>query len=135
MTDKDYTAPGLPHASRAEIWDLRRTPEYVAQGLLRHVSHLCGPARFREPQEMMLRKECKAQGIERIPGEENRAFINPVFLAHRRETVVKLEQRRKNPPPTIRAELGKGVVLLADGDPHDPCPVAGCRGTLRFLHR
>jgi hypothetical protein len=59
----------------------------------------------------------------------------PVFLAHRRETVVKLEHRRKNPLPTIRAELGEGVVLLADGDPHDPCPVAGCRGTLRFLHR
>jgi hypothetical protein len=26
-------------------------------------------------------------------------------------------------------------VLLADGEPHDACPVVGCRGTLRFLHR
>ena len=48
---------------------------------------------------------------------------------------MRLEQGRKNPPPTILAELGEGVVLLTDGEPHDLCPVAGCRGTLRFLHR
>ena len=33
------------------------------------------------------------------------------------------EHRRKNPPPTILEEQGEGVVLLAYGEPHDPCPV------------
>jgi hypothetical protein len=49
--------------------------------------------------------------------------------------VVRPKHRRKNPPPTILEEQGEGIVLLADGEPHDPCPVAGCRGTLRFLHQ
>jgi len=48
---------------------------------------------------------------------------------------VRPEHRRKNPPPTVLEEQGEGVVLLADGEPHDPCPVAGCHGTLRFLHQ
>jgi len=46
-----------------------------------------------------------------------------------------VQQRRKHPLPTVRAAQGQGLFLLADGEPHDPCPVAGCRGTLRFLHR
>ena len=46
-----------------------------------------------------------------------------------------VQQRRTHPLPTVRAEQGHGIVLLAHGEPHDPCPVAGCRGTLRFLHR
>ena len=45
------------------------------------------------------------------------------------------QQRRKTPPPVVRAEQGNGVFLLAHGEPHDPCPVPGCRGTLLFLHR
>jgi hypothetical protein len=42
---------------------------------------------------------------------------------------------RKNPPPTVREAQGNGIFLLEHGEPHDPCPVEGCRGTLRFLHR
>ena len=60
---------------------------------------------------------------------------HPLFLADRRETVVSPEHRRKNPPPTILAEQEGGVVRIADGEPHDPCPVAGCDGTLLFLHQ
>jgi hypothetical protein len=45
------------------------------------------------------------------------------------------QQRRKNPPPTVREAQGEGVVLLAHGEPHDACPVDGCAGTLRFVHR
>jgi hypothetical protein len=45
------------------------------------------------------------------------------------------QQRRKNPPPVVREAQGSGLHLLAHGEPHDPCPVAGCGGTLRFLHR
>jgi hypothetical protein len=45
------------------------------------------------------------------------------------------EQGRKNPPPTVLEEHGEGVVRIAHGEPHDPCPVAGCHGTLLFLHR
>ena len=48
---------------------------------------------------------------------------------------MRVQQRRKHPLPTVRAEQGRGLFLLADGEPHDPCPVAGCRGTLLFLHR
>jgi hypothetical protein len=44
-------------------------------------------------------------------------------------------ERRKNPPPVVREVQGNDLYLLAYGEPHDPCPVAGCRGTLRFLHR
>jgi hypothetical protein len=46
-----------------------------------------------------------------------------------------VQQRRTHPLPTVRAAQGQGLFLLADGEPHDPCPVAGCRGTLLFLHR
>jgi len=46
-----------------------------------------------------------------------------------------VQQRRTQPLPTVRAEQGHRIVLLAHGEPHDPCPVAGCRGTLLFLHR
>ena len=35
----------------------------------------------------------------------------------------------------VRGVQGNALSLLAYGEPHDPCPVAGCRGTLRFLHR
>ena len=45
------------------------------------------------------------------------------------------QQRRKNPPPAVREAQGNGIYLLAHGEPHDPCPVAGCGGTLLFLHR
>jgi hypothetical protein len=45
------------------------------------------------------------------------------------------QPRRKNPPPVVQEAQGNGVYLLAYGEPHDPCPVAGCGGTLRFLHR
>jgi hypothetical protein len=44
-------------------------------------------------------------------------------------------QRRKNPPPVVREVQGHDLYLLAYGEPHDPCPVAGCRGTLLFLHQ
>ena len=46
-----------------------------------------------------------------------------------------VQQRRKNPPPEVREAQGNDLYLLAHGEPHDPCPVAGCHGTLRFLHR
>ena len=46
-----------------------------------------------------------------------------------------IQQRRKNPLPVVRAAQGNGICLLEHGEPHDPCPVPGCRGTLRFLHR
>jgi hypothetical protein len=45
------------------------------------------------------------------------------------------QQRRKNPLPAVREAQGHGLYLLADGEPHDPCPVPGCGGTLLFLHR
>ena len=35
----------------------------------------------------------------------------------------------------LREAQGHGLYLLADGEPHDPCPVPGCGGTLLFLHR
>jgi hypothetical protein len=76
MTYKNYNVLGIPHASRADIGDLRRTPAYVPQSLLHHVSHLCGTAWLREPQEMMLRKERETHGIERICGEENHALAH-----------------------------------------------------------
>ena len=46
-----------------------------------------------------------------------------------------LQQRRYNPLPVVCEAQGDGIFLLAHGDPQDPCPVPGCRGTLRFLHR
>jgi len=46
-----------------------------------------------------------------------------------------MQQRRKNPLPAVGADQGKGVFLLVHGEPQDPCPVPGCMGTLRFLHR
>jgi hypothetical protein len=42
---------------------------------------------------------------------------------------------RKIPLPMVCEDQGNGIFLLAYGEPHDPCPVLGCRGTLRFLHR
>ena len=39
----------------------------------------------------------------------------------------------QNPPPVVQEAQGNGFSLLAHGEPHDPCPVAGCGGTLRFL--
>ena len=45
------------------------------------------------------------------------------------------QPRRKNPLPVVREAQGNGLYLLAHGEPHDPCPVAGCGGTLLFLHR
>jgi hypothetical protein len=47
----------------------------------------------------------------------------------------RLQQSRKNPPPAVCEAQGNGIFLLAHGEPHDPCPVPGCRGTLLFLHR
>ena len=38
------------------------------------------------------------------------------------------QPRRKNPPPVVREALGHGLSLLADGEPHDPCPVTGGGG-------
>jgi hypothetical protein len=58
-----------------------------------------------------------------------------VCCAHRKETVVRPEQSRKNPPPTIVEAQDEDIVLLADGEPQDACPVVGCRGILLFLHR
>ena len=46
-----------------------------------------------------------------------------------------LQQVRKNPQPAVREEQGNGIFLIEHGEPHDPCPVEGCRGTLLFLHR
>jgi hypothetical protein len=46
-----------------------------------------------------------------------------------------MQQHRKNPLPVVRAVHGHGIFLLEHGEPHDSCPVPGCRGTLRFLHR
>jgi len=45
------------------------------------------------------------------------------------------QPHRKKPPPAVREAQGNGIYLLAHGEPHDPCPVVGCGGTLRFLHR
>ena len=44
-----------------------------------------------------------------------------------------VQQRRKNPLPVVRAV--HGIFLLEHGEPHDPCPVEGCAGELRFAHR
>jgi hypothetical protein len=44
-------------------------------------------------------------------------------------------QPRRQNPPVVREAPGNGLSLLAHREPHDPCPVAGCGGTLRFLHR
>ena len=46
-----------------------------------------------------------------------------------------VQQRRKQPLPVVREEQGQGLFLLAHGEPHDPCPVEGCAGELRFVHR
>ena len=46
-----------------------------------------------------------------------------------------VQQCRKNPPPGVREAQGNNIYLLAHGEPHDPCPVAECGGTLLFLHR
>ena len=46
-----------------------------------------------------------------------------------------LQQVRKNPQPAVREDQGNGIFLIEHGEPHDPCPVEGCRGTLLFLHR
>ena len=46
-----------------------------------------------------------------------------------------VQQRRTNPPPLVREAQGNDLYLLAHGEPHDPCPVAACQGTLLFLHR
>jgi hypothetical protein len=48
---------------------------------------------------------------------------------------MRVQQRRKHPLPMVREAQGQGLFLLAHGEPHDPCPVAGCQGTLLFLHR
>ena len=48
---------------------------------------------------------------------------------------MRMQQRRKQPLPVVQQEQGQGLFLLAHGEPHDPCPVDGCRGTLLFLHR
>jgi hypothetical protein len=46
-----------------------------------------------------------------------------------------MQQRTTHPLLVVREAQGHGIFLLAHGAPHDPCPVAGCRGTLLFLHR
>jgi hypothetical protein len=46
-----------------------------------------------------------------------------------------IQQRRQNPLPVVRAAYSNGIFLLAHGEPHDPCPVEGCAGALRFVHR
>ena len=48
---------------------------------------------------------------------------------------MRMQQHRKNPLPVVRAAYGNGIVLLAHGEPHDPCPVESCAGELRFVHR
>jgi len=45
------------------------------------------------------------------------------------------QQRRKNPLPVVRTVHGHGIFLLAHGEPHAPCPVAGCAGARRVAHR
>jgi hypothetical protein len=57
-------------------------------------------------------------------------------MAHWFEAVSREPQHiRKNPKPTVYEEQGHGVVLIAHGEPQDACPVEGCAGVLRFLHR
>ena len=46
-----------------------------------------------------------------------------------------VQQRRQNPLPVVRAVHGNGIFLLEHGELHDPCPVEGCAGELRFAHR
>ena len=41
---------------------------------------------------------------------------------------MRMQQHRKNPLPVVRAAYGNGIVLLAHGEPHDPCPVESCGG-------
>ena len=48
---------------------------------------------------------------------------------------MRMQQHRKNPLPVVRAADGNGIVLLAHGEPHDPCAVGSCAGELRFVHR
>ncbi len=53
---------------------------------------------------------------------------------HREETGM-VPHSRHNPPPLVREAQGNDIYFLSYGAPHDPCPVAGCHGTLLFLHR
>jgi len=48
---------------------------------------------------------------------------------------MRVQQRRKNPLPMVRAAQGNGICILEHGEPQDPCPVPRCRGILLFLHR
>ena len=48
---------------------------------------------------------------------------------------MEVQHIRKNPMPAVRADHDNGLFLLEHGEPHDPCPVEGCMGTLLFLHR
>ena len=55
--------------------------------------------------------------------------------AQGQEATMGVQQHRKNPLPVVRAADGHGIFLLEHGEPHDPCPVEGCAGALRFAHR
>ena len=37
-------------------------------------------------------------------------------------------QQKRNPLPAVHAPQGHGRFLLAHGEPHEACPVAGCHG-------
>jgi hypothetical protein len=46
-----------------------------------------------------------------------------------------VQQHSKHPLLVVHAADSHGIVLLEHGEPHDPCPVEGCAGELRFAHR
>ena len=48
---------------------------------------------------------------------------------------MRVQQCRTHPLPMVQEAQGHGLFLLAHGEPHDPCPVEGCAGELRFVHR
>jgi hypothetical protein len=104
---------------------MKQSPLQVSGGLLSYEALSYAASRQRLSSISESRSEV-VYLLERFPR---------LFLAQRRETVVRPKHGRRNPPPTIVEEREEGIVLIAYGEPHDLCPAVGCSGTLLFLHR
>jgi hypothetical protein len=79
----------------------------------------------------MLFSNIMCSGILSVEAQAGQSVVH----THGEQRSTLVQQSRKNPPPAVREDQGNGIYLLVHGQPHDPCPVAGCAGTLRFLHR
>jgi len=98
---------------------------------------LCWRAqRLRRKSQRVLAKVRHLRQRGPLAASENTAASHPSGAdgIHREDTAM-VPHRRITPPPQVQAALGNDCYLLAHGEPHDPCPVAGCQGTLLFLHR